>query len=48
METDRFASDAPLEIANFVITTNFASLAIANEANATENFHTAQTPSITY
>jgi hypothetical protein len=47
METDRFASDAPLEIADFVITTDFDSLAKANEANATEHLHTAQTFSFT-
>jgi hypothetical protein len=47
METDRFAPHAPLEIADFVIT-DFESLTIANEANATENFHTAQTSSFTY
>jgi len=48
METDRFASDAPLEIADFVITTDFDSLANANEANATEHFRTAQTSPFTY
>jgi len=48
METDRFASVAPLEIADFVITPDFHSLAIAIEANATGNFHTAQTSSFTH
>jgi hypothetical protein len=43
METDRFASEAPLEIADFVITTDFDSLAIAKEANATGNFNNGQT-----
>jgi len=32
METNRFASNATLKIADFVITTDFDSLAIVNEA----------------
>jgi hypothetical protein len=48
MEADRFDSGAPLEIADFVITTDFDSLAIVNEANVTENFHAPQTSSFTY
>jgi len=42
METDGSASVAPLQIGDFVITIDFHSLAIANEANATGNFHTAK------
>jgi hypothetical protein len=48
MESDRFASYVPLENADFVIATDFDSLAIANEAHATENFHAAQTSSFTH